>query len=49
MEIIFRHTVDKGINILALSGKTIEWALAGGRPLHGRVHNDLAYRKKTSA
>ena len=38
MERIYRHTVDRGIVLLALERKTAEEALAHGRPLHGRVH-----------
>jgi hypothetical protein len=38
MEVIFRQTVDRGINLLGLSRAAAEAALARGRPLHGRVH-----------
>jgi hypothetical protein len=38
MERIFRHTVDKGINLLGLRRDAAEKALAAGRSLHSRVH-----------
>lgn len=38
MEIIFKNTVDKGIAILGLSGKTAQDAAERRRPLRGRVH-----------
>jgi len=38
MERIYAHTVDRGINLLALDRATAERAVAAGRPLHGRVH-----------
>lgn len=38
METVFRHTVDRGIALLALRREAAERALAAGRPLHGRVH-----------
>ena len=38
METIFRHTVDRGINLLGLETEAAEQALGRGRPLHGRVH-----------
>lgn len=37
MEVIFQHTVDKGINILELPRWAAEQALARGRDLRGRV------------
>lgn len=38
MEIIYAHTVDKGIKIIGLDRATAEKAVAGGRNLHGCVH-----------
>jgi hypothetical protein len=38
MEAIFRHTVDKGVNLLGLPRGVAEKALARGRPLRGRIH-----------
>ncbi len=38
MDVIFDHTVDKGINIIGLQREAAEAALAKGRDLHGRVH-----------
>ena len=38
MEVIFQHTVDKGIQLLGLPRSTAEDALARGRDLHGNVH-----------
>lgn len=38
MERIFRHTVDKGIVLLALPAAAANAASARGRPLRGRVH-----------
>jgi hypothetical protein len=38
MDVIFDHTVDKGINIIGLPRDAAEAALAGGRDLRGRVH-----------
>jgi len=38
LEVIYRHTVDKGIKLLDLSRSAAEAALAHGRPLHGCVH-----------
>jgi uroporphyrinogen-III decarboxylase len=38
MDVIFDHTVDKGINIIGLPRDAAEAALARGRDLRGRVH-----------
>jgi len=38
MEQVFRHTLDRGILLLALDRKTAESALARRRDLRGRVH-----------
>jgi len=38
METIFRHTVDRGINIIGLERRTADEAMARGRPLRGLVH-----------
>jgi len=38
METIFRHTVDKGIKLLALERAAADAAIAAGRDLHGHVH-----------
>ena len=38
MDVIFDHTVDKGINLIGLSRSAVESALARGRDLRGRVH-----------
>ncbi|MGC9349476.1 MAG: hypothetical protein ACP5JG_15160 [Anaerolineae bacterium] len=38
MDVIFDHTVAKGINIIGLPRETAEAALARGRDLRGRVH-----------
>jgi len=38
MEVIFRHTVDRGIQIIGLDRRTAEEALRRGRDLHGNVH-----------
>jgi len=38
METIYRHTVDKGINLLGFNREYAEKALAAGRDLHGCVH-----------
>ena len=38
MDIIFDHTVDKGINLIGLPRVAADAALACGRDLHGRVH-----------
>jgi len=38
MEVIFRHTVDRGKKLLNLQRRTVEEALARGRDLHGNVH-----------
>lgn len=38
MEVIYQHTVDKGIRILGLERKAAETALAAGRNLHGKIH-----------
>jgi len=38
MEVIYRHTVDKGIALLGLQRQAAEQALASGRDLHGLVH-----------
>jgi len=38
METIFRHTIDRGINLLGLEKDAAEQAFARGRSLHGRVH-----------
>lgn len=38
MERIFRHTVDRGINLLGLNRDAAASALARGRDLRGRVH-----------
>jgi hypothetical protein len=38
METIYRHTVDKGINIIGLRPETAQASAAKGRDLHGRVH-----------
>jgi hypothetical protein len=38
MDVIFDHTVDKGINIIGLPRAAAESAVAGGRDLRGRVH-----------
>jgi hypothetical protein len=40
MEVIYRHTVDKGIKLLGLKRETAEAALAQGRDLRGQVHCD---------
>jgi hypothetical protein len=40
METIFRHTVDRGINLLGLKRSAAVQALEHGRDLHGRVHCD---------
>ncbi len=37
MEIIYQHTVDKGIPLLGLDRKATEAAVAAGRDLHGLV------------
>ncbi len=38
MDVIFTHTVDKGIKIIGLERDAAEAALARGRALHGQVH-----------
>ena len=38
METIFRHTVDKGLKLLALPRDAADAAVARGRDLHGNVH-----------
>ena len=38
METVFRHTVDKGVAMLALDIDVARQALADGRDLHGLVH-----------
>ena len=38
MEIIYTHTVDKGIKLLDLKRDAAEAAIAEGRDLHGQVH-----------
>lgn len=38
MEVIYRHTVDKGIKLLGLAREAAEAALARGRDLRGQVH-----------
>jgi uroporphyrinogen-III decarboxylase len=38
MEVIYQHTVDKGICLLGLERKAAETALAAGRNLHGKIH-----------
>ncbi len=38
MDVIFDHTVDKGLNIIGLDRDAAETALARGRDLRGRVH-----------
>jgi hypothetical protein len=38
MEVIYRSTVDRGINIIGLAREAAEAALAAGRSLEGRVH-----------
>ena len=38
MEVIFQHTIDKGIAVLALPRWAGDAALAGGRDLRGKVH-----------
>ncbi len=38
MDVVFDHTVDKGINIIGLPRDAAEAALARGRGLQGRVH-----------
>jgi hypothetical protein len=37
MEVVFRHTVDKGIPLLALQEAAVRQAQAAGRPLRGMV------------
>ena len=37
MEVIYQHTVDRGIQIIDLARPTAEAAIAGGRTLHGNV------------
>jgi uroporphyrinogen-III decarboxylase len=38
METIYRHTVDKGINIIGLRPEVAQASYIAGRNLHGRVH-----------
>ncbi len=38
MDVIFRHTVDRGIKLIGLNRPAAEQALANGRDLHGNVH-----------
>jgi hypothetical protein len=38
METMYRHTVDKGINMLGLQPQVAQAWLAKGRNLRGRVH-----------
>jgi hypothetical protein len=38
METIFRHTVDRGINLIGLEREAVEQAVSRDRPLHGRAH-----------
>ena len=38
MEVIYRHTVDRGIKIIGLKREVAEEAIARGRDLHGQVH-----------
>jgi hypothetical protein len=38
MEVIYRHTVDRGIKLLGLDRRAAEAALARGRDLRGQVH-----------
>lgn len=38
MEVIYAHTVDRGIALIGLRREAAEAALARGRALHGRVH-----------
>ena len=40
MEVIYRHTVDKGIPLLGFNPKAVAEALAAGRPLRGRVQTN---------
>lgn len=39
MEIIYRHTVDRGLKLLDLPRAAAEAALAAGRPLRGQAHS----------
>jgi hypothetical protein len=38
MDMVYNHTVDKGIRILGLERKVAESALKAGRNLHGKIH-----------
>lgn len=38
MEVIYRHTVDRGIKLIGLQRAAADEALARGRDLHGQVH-----------
>jgi plasmid stabilization system protein ParE len=38
METIFRHTIDRGINLIGLEAEAVEQAAGRGRSLHGRAH-----------
>ncbi len=38
MEVIFRHTIDKGITLLGMRRETAEESLRRGRALRGKVH-----------
>jgi hypothetical protein len=39
MELIFQHSIDRGILIIGLRRDAAEAALRNGRTLHGRVHS----------
>jgi len=38
METVFRHTIDRGINLIGIERAAVEQAIERGRPLHGRIH-----------
>jgi hypothetical protein len=38
MEVIFQHTIDKGIQIIGLPSAAVNQAVAAGRKLGGQVH-----------
>jgi len=48
MERVYKHTVDKGINLLELKPEAAQQALASLRNLRGRVHINTTYPTQPS-
>ncbi len=44
MDVVFEHTVEKGIALIGLDPEIARWALQQGRDLHGRVQVTEAFR-----